>query len=165
LDESIPVDEMRDIIDDVFDDETNDILDELGVDFNNNLVYWFDFDNAGDDFVPNVNVNSSDSGGITQNDLKLPDFQAELQEVFESMYPMVFGGFSVIDNLTGKALGDNYFAIFVFSTDIGGIQAGFYQAFTANGNNLYTFTLATFADKLPAAISVFENMLSTLRFD
>jgi hypothetical protein len=165
LDEAIPVDDMRDIVDDVFDDGITDILDELGVDFSSTLVYWYDFDNAHDDFVPNINVNSSDSGGITQNDLKIPDLLTELQEVFEDMYPMLFGSFSVLDNLTGKALGENYFAVFVFSADIGGIQAGFCQAFTVSGNNLYTFTLTTFVDKLSSTIPIFENMLSTLRFD
>jgi hypothetical protein len=164
LDEAIPEDVLRDAISDVFDDGTTDFLDELGVDFNSALVYWFDFDNASDDFVPNVNLNYSDSGGITQNDLKLPEFQTELQEIFEDMYLSVFSGFSVIENTTGKVLGDNYFVTFVFRSEIGGITAGFCQAFTVSGGDLYTFTLTTFNEKLPSAIPVFENMLSTLRF-
>ena len=165
LDEAIPADDLRDLIDDVFDDNINDIFNELGVDFNSSIVYWFDFDNANDDFVPNINVNYSDSGGLTQNDLKLPELQAEFQVVFEEMLSMIIDGFSVIDDLVGKALGDNYFAVFVYSANIGGIQAGFCQALTINGNNIYTFTLTTFVDKLPSTIAVFENMLSTLKFD
>ena len=104
----------REALEEVFGDRLSDMINDLGLDFGGILVYWFDYANASDDFIPSVNLNIVDAEGMTQNDLKLPVNLAELQATLEPVYATMFSGFSVKDNFTGKTLGDNYVATFTY---------------------------------------------------
>jgi len=165
IDDGISEADVRDAINEVFGEEVPNMLEDLGADFSSTLVYWYDFENSTDYFTPNVNLSADDSGGLTQNDLKSPAIQEELQAAFDELYPLLFGGYTMVEELQGRALGENYFALFKFTADINQIHAGFYQAITEHNGVLYTFSLTTFDYLLNSTAPAFEQMLSTLRFN
>jgi len=161
---TITDDVHREAVEEVFGDKLTDMINDLGLDFSGILVYWFDYANASDDFIPSVNLNIVAAEGMTQNDLKLPANLAELQATLEPVYASMFNGFSVKEDFTGKTLGDNYVATFIYYAEIGGISLGQYQAFTVNGDDMYIFSLSTPAGILSESINTFEKMLTTLSF-
>jgi len=140
------------------------VMDDLGIDFNSVLVYWFDFNNATDAFIPNINLTLADSSGMTQEDLGQQTYITMLQEFFESMYATIFEEFTVIENLTGAIHGGNQYAVFKFGVNLGGVDASFCQAITIVDGEMYTFTLTTRSDLFGATVPLFENMLASLTF-
>ena len=123
-------------------------------------IYWFDFDHADEDFVPNTNLYISDAEGATQNDLKSPEFQKEFQEMFEQQYAELYGSLATVYDLRGRAFKDNYFI--VYKLDVMADNYSCYQAITVIGSNTYTITNTAPIGKLDDFADDFEKMLSTL---
>ena len=162
LDGGISTEEFNSMVADVFGQNAADLFDELGADPSSVTVMWYDFQKASDVFVPNANVVINDSGGIKQNDFKSPTNLKDFQKEFDDYYPTLFDGFKS-GGITGKSLGNNYFAIYKFDCTINNTQSlSCYQAMTEKNGLIYIFTYTTQGGKLDDA--TYEKMLSTLVF-
>jgi len=130
------------------------------------VVIWYDFDNATNTFIPNTNVTVNDAAGFTQEYLQSPENLAGLQADLERFYTDSFDTFERIGEMTGKKMGNNYFAIFKYnySSTISGAsyECSGYQAITIANETLYTFTFTTPKGKLDEA--TYEKMMETLEF-
>ena len=164
LDGSLSEEELTAALEEVFADDARQVLEDLGADLSSAVAYWYDFDTATEDFVPNVNLTVAAAAGMTQNNLKNAATLKEMQGMLEDAYESIFSDFTVVENMNSKKLGNNDFAVFKFKVDVYGINAGFCQAMIVNGGDIYTFTLTTFSDKLSSAVSRFEQMLSSVAF-
>jgi len=164
LDGSLSEEELTAALEEVFEDDARQVLEDLGADLSSAVAYWYDFDTATEDFVPNVNLTVAAAAGMTQNNLKNAATLKEMQGMLEDAYESIFSDFTVVENMNSKKLGNNDFAVFKFKVDVYGINAGFCQAMIVNGGDIYTFTLTTFSDKLSSAVSRFEQMLSSVAF-
>ena len=164
-DESWSAEEFHAIIGEVYGQGAVDLFNELNesdAGARSEDIVWYDFPNADGGFFPNARLISGDADGITQEDLKSPVNLTEFQEFFEDLYSRVFENFKSAGNMTGKMLGDNYFAVYKFDCSIHGANVSGYQAMTSKNGLLYTFSATTFRGKSDE--TTYEKMLSTLEF-
>jgi len=166
IDSSLNKDDINAAILEVFGQEKADLFNELETDLSSISVVWYDFENSGDMFVPNANLVVSDAGGATQNDLKSPSYQKDIQDSFEGYYKQIFGNFKTVGDIKGRTLGSNYFINYTFNytldSESGELNLICCQEITEKNGNLYIFTFTTQAGKMNNA--TYEKMLSTLEF-
>ena len=161
IDRGMTAEEFDEMVREVYGPEAADLFARLGADSSAVAVMWYDFKNATETFIPNANITVSDSGGITQNDLKVPSNLIAIQNSFESYYPQIIGGFEP-GSMTGQAMGDNYFASYEFNYSMDSAPLSCYQASTEKNGALYTFTFMAQKGKLD--FGDYEKMLSSLEF-
>ena len=162
LDESYNLDDLMAEMNEMFGEAADDMMEVVNLDFSNIVVMWLDFENMTDDFCPNVNLVSEHIGSdITLNDLKLPELQSDVQDMFEELYQQIYDRFTSVSDIAGKAYGNNYFLIYQFEADLGGIEMSACQAITIVDEVMYTFTYTVPSGQMSAFINLFESMLPT----
>jgi len=166
LDDSIDLNEVLDFLAEEADGELDALMDILdSADLSAVTVMWYDFDNMYNDVAPNTNIVVDSAMGATVDMLRSESDQAEIQEMFESMFSQVFDGFTVVENMRGKYLGNSFFVTFRFDASIMGVPMSFNQTMTIANGQMFTFTHTTPGGRMNVTENDFLQMLSTFSVD
>ena len=132
------------------------------VDLNSIQAIWFDLESL--DFATNMNLVVTSAPALTQVLLKNAAMIKELEAQIKEMNALMVDDFTIIEEMNGRTIGNNYYLIYKGSYTLQGKKIYVTQALSAGEGNMYTVSLTTDVEDTTKAMPEFETMLSTLEF-
>lgn len=126
-------------------------------------AYFYDFDRSTESVAPNMNLVVTSASGSTQAAITNDATVSQLKDQFTSQYESVFGAIDWITDPHATTFGSNKFVVMEIGYEMAGAGLNVYQALTADGENLYTFSYTDSAEYMNDEVrATLENILGSV---